>query len=223
MVTGQKVRWVLDLIRGTEFAGPQHHVVRGHRARRERARDRPAGGRARRRAPRSLRAARAAPRARRARATPCACGSSQRRCAACCSTPARSTGFGWSCFTSVDGDATGAPRSGHRGRRPMLANEHLARRGRRDHGTYAIDTDGGLRVAGLGRLVDGGDGGDTYNYSPPAADRVVDRPDAVRVDDARARPGARPRADRRRLHVADARDRRRTRSCTRAQRRDRAP
>ena len=32
MVTGQKVRWVLDLIRGTEFAGRDDHVVRGHRA-----------------------------------------------------------------------------------------------------------------------------------------------------------------------------------------------
>ena len=40
-------------------------------------------------------------------------------------------------------------------------------------GTYAIETSDGLRVAGLGRLVDGGDGGDTYNYSPPTDDIVI--------------------------------------------------
>src|SRR6185436_11615601 len=40
----------------------------------------------------------------------------------------------------------------------------------------------GLRVAGCGRLVDDGDGGDTYNYSPPDDDVVVDRPDMVRID-----------------------------------------
>jgi mannosylglycerate hydrolase len=38
-------------------------------------------------------------------------------------------------------------------------------------GTFAVD---GLH--GLGRLVDGGDVGDTYNYCPPADDLVVERP-----------------------------------------------
>ncbi|HEY5154607.1 MAG TPA: hypothetical protein VIJ47_07735, partial [Acidimicrobiales bacterium] len=42
--------------------------------------------------------------------------------------------------------------------------------------TFAIDG-----LTGFGRLVDDGDGGDTYNYSPPAGDRTVDRPDAVAV------------------------------------------
>ncbi|MGZ8762371.1 MAG: glycoside hydrolase family 38 N-terminal domain-containing protein, partial [Acidimicrobiia bacterium] len=40
---------------------------------------------------------------------------------------------------------------------------------------YSVEADG-VRVDGLGRLVDGGDGGDTYNYSPPHADRLVDAP-----------------------------------------------
>ena len=41
----------------------------------------------------------------------------------------------------------------------------------------------GLGAAtGLGRLVDDGDQGDTYNYSPPARDVVVDRPEAVEVE-----------------------------------------
>ena len=51
--------------------------------------------------------------------------------------------------------------------------------------TVAIDpTDGTFAlngVAGYGRLVDGGDHGDTYNYSPPQHDSVVDTPDRVSV------------------------------------------
>ena len=43
-------------------------------------------------------------------------------------------------------------------------------------------------VAGLDRLVDGGDGGDTYNYSPPAGDVVIDRPESVSVAVAEAGP-----------------------------------
>ncbi|MBL8776988.1 MAG: hypothetical protein JNK12_13685 [Acidimicrobiales bacterium] len=43
-------------------------------------------------------------------------------------------------------------------------------------GTFSVDGH-----AGLGRLVDGGDVGDTYNYCPPATDREVDTPDAVNV------------------------------------------
>ncbi len=50
-------------------------------------------------------------------------------------------------------------------------------------GTFAVDG-----VAGLGRLVDGGDRGDTYNYCPPEADRFVDEPVAVDVDVAERGP-----------------------------------
>lgn len=41
-------------------------------------------------------------------------------------------------------------------------------------GTFALNG-----LAGMDRLVDGGDAGDTYNYSPPAEDLVVERPDSV--------------------------------------------
>ena len=41
-------------------------------------------------------------------------------------------------------------------------------------GTFALNG-----MSGYGRLVDSGDHGDTYNYSPPANDRVVDAPDSV--------------------------------------------
>lgn len=46
-----------------------------------------------------------------------------------------------------------------------------------DDGTFSVDGH-----AGLGRLVDDGDEGDTYNYSPPAHQQVVDRPDVVRIE-----------------------------------------
>ena len=45
-----------------------------------------------------------------------------------------------------------------------------------DDGTFAVDG-----VAGFGRLVDGGDHGDSYNYSPPATDQLVDHPEEVTV------------------------------------------
>ncbi|MGQ0521568.1 MAG: glycoside hydrolase family 38 C-terminal domain-containing protein [Actinomycetota bacterium] len=44
-------------------------------------------------------------------------------------------------------------------------------------GTFSIDG-----LAGFDRLVDGGDHGDTYNWSPPDADTLVDRPAAVAVE-----------------------------------------
>ena len=50
----------------------------------------------------------------------------------------------------------------------------------REDGTFALDG-----VAGYGRLVDGGDLGDSYNYSPPQQDSSVEVPEvvAVRVDE----------------------------------------
>ena len=144
---------------------------------------------------------------------------SPRRCGACCSTPARSPASAGRASPSADGDARRrAPVHGDATRRSRTST--CASRSTRPTGTYSIETADGLRVAGLGRLVDGGDGGDTYNYSPPDDDRVVDTPDAVRVTTLETRSGARPRADRRRLHVARVRGRRRA-VVQRAQRRDR--
>jgi hypothetical protein len=83
----------------------------------------------------------------------------------------RVAGFGWSCFSGGRrrraGGAVTASDAVPRQRAPR-------RRDRRATGTYAIRAEG--TGAGLGRLVDDGDGGDTYNYSPPATDRVVDHP-----------------------------------------------
>ncbi|MDA8359298.1 MAG: alpha-mannosidase [Actinomycetota bacterium] len=46
-----------------------------------------------------------------------------------------------------------------------------------DDGTFSIDG-----LGGFGRLVDGGDLGDSYNYSPPSRDALVHAPRSVRVE-----------------------------------------
>jgi hypothetical protein len=50
-------------------------------------------------------------------------------------------------------------------------------------GTFCLDG-----LAGFNRLVDSGDFGDTYNYSPPERDLVVDAPSAVSISLAEAGP-----------------------------------
>jgi hypothetical protein len=52
-----------------------------------------------------------------------------------------------------------------------------------DDGTFSVNG-----LAGLDRLVDDGDDGDTYNYSPPAQDIVVDRPVEIEVTVAESGP-----------------------------------
>lgn len=87
-------------------------------------------------------------------------------------------GFGWRTFRAVDGDgpATMLEAGPH-----WLANEHLRMEVDLTDGTFAIATADGVTAEGLGRLVEGGDGGDTYNYSPPVEDLVIDTPEAVTV------------------------------------------
>ena len=62
----------------------------------------------------------------------------------------------------------------------VLANGLVRVEVDRTAGTFSLDG-----VPGYGRLVDGGDLGDSYNYSPPGQDAFVDTPDAVvvRVDE----------------------------------------
>jgi alpha-mannosidase len=47
-----------------------------------------------------------------------------------------------------------------------------------EDGTLTIEG-AGVHLAGVGRIVDGGDYGDTYNYGPPTDDRIVERPAAA--------------------------------------------
>jgi hypothetical protein len=94
-------------------------------------------------------------------------------------------GFGWRGWAAGDaatGDAaTGvaavAVADGEGGARgPTLANGIVTVTVSAAGGTYALGDH-----AGLGRLVDGGDCGDTYNWCPPARDTLVDRPESVDV------------------------------------------
>jgi len=180
MVTGQKVRWVIDLIRGSEFggrtitsyditepgdvheitlqeAGP-HDPARDLSELRERLLELGTDGH-------TVRLGLLAAPLRRVLfdTGPIA-------------------GFGWSWFTSQDVSTVPAPAAGTVwADERTLGNEYVRLDVDPTTGTYSIETDQGVRATGLGRLVDGGDGGDTYNYSPPTDDRVVDRPDTVRV------------------------------------------
>ncbi|MEU8142970.1 alpha-mannosidase [Nonomuraea sp. NPDC048901] len=48
-------------------------------------------------------------------------------------------------------------------------------------GTLALTGADGTTLTGAGRVVDGGDVGDTYNYAPPADDRIVSDPVSVEL------------------------------------------
>jgi len=93
-------------------------------------------------------------------------------------------GFGWRSYRAVEGDG---PATAVRAEGLALENEHVRAVVDPSDGTLTVTCDG-VTVAGLNRYVDGGDGGDTYNYSPPAVDTVVDRPDSVAVTVAESGP-----------------------------------
>jgi len=82
-------------------------------------------------------------------------------------------GFGWSRFTAAalthPVRAGGDPSTGL-----TLSNGLLTVELDPATGTFALDG-----VPGYGRLVDDGDHGDTYNYSPPSHDSVIDAPTSV--------------------------------------------
>ncbi|PZF79978.1 alpha-mannosidase, partial [Jiangella anatolica] len=50
-----------------------------------------------------------------------------------------------------------------------------------DDGTLTVRGADGTTLTGVGRLVSGGDRGDSYNYGPPAGDVLVDKPSSVTV------------------------------------------
>jgi hypothetical protein len=54
---------------------------------------------------------------------------------------------------------------------PTISQQPGHRRGRRRDRHVLLDG-----TTGFGQLVDDGDSGDTYNYSPPRQDRAVDEP-----------------------------------------------
>ncbi|MEX2100363.1 MAG: glycoside hydrolase family 38 C-terminal domain-containing protein [Acidimicrobiia bacterium] len=87
-------------------------------------------------------------------------------------------GFGWRSYRVAEGEG---PTSAVRADGHSLANEHVRVEVSLVDGTYTLES-GGVRVEGANRYVDGGDGGDTYNYSPPTRDTIVDMPESVRVE-----------------------------------------
>ncbi|HUH17048.1 MAG TPA: glycoside hydrolase family 38 C-terminal domain-containing protein [Methylomirabilota bacterium] len=50
-----------------------------------------------------------------------------------------------------------------------------------DDGTLRLETADGVVTDGVGRVADGGDFGDSYNYGPPASDTMVETPATVSV------------------------------------------
>jgi mannosylglycerate hydrolase len=96
----------------------------------------------------------------------------------------RVTGFGWRTYQVVEG---AGPTTAVRAAGYELANEHVRAVVDPGDGTLTLEA-GGVTLCGANRYVDGGDGGDTYNYSPPACDTLVDRPDSVTVTVAESGP-----------------------------------
>ena len=177
IVTGEKVRWVLELLRGQEFAGarvarvgrqelgPGDWEYTFHAAGpgddpidledlREELLARGAAGetiRFRQSLPASREVVFQAPAV---------------------------AGFGWQSYRPVDG--IGPPTEV--GVTDLtLANEHLEVSVDPSTGTLTIATADGVVVTGGNALVDGGDGGDTYNYSAPDVDLLVTTPKSVDV------------------------------------------
>jgi alpha-mannosidase len=93
-------------------------------------------------------------------------------------------GFGWRGLAPADLDATSVRAAG-----PGLTNGLITVTADQGDGTLTVtDHASGRTVEGLGRVVDDGDAGDTYNWSPPAHDAVIDRPVDVDVLVAEAGP-----------------------------------
>jgi alpha-mannosidase len=87
-------------------------------------------------------------------------------------------GFGWRGWTPADAAAvdpvTVADDDAASG--PVVTNGLVSLSVDPSDGTFAVDGH-----AGLGRLVDAGDCGDTYNWCPPGTDTAIDTPDSVEV------------------------------------------
>ena len=87
-------------------------------------------------------------------------------------------GYGWSAFKAAELEHRVEVREDEKA--VTLGNGLVDVAIDRAHGAFSLDG-----VPGFGRLVDGGDYGDSYNYSPPRQDSLVDAPQevTVRVDE----------------------------------------
>ena len=208
IVVGQKVRWVLEMMRGPEFAGARIGRYDLDRRRRRRARRRASTASRRASPPSTSRScarscSRSATKARRS-ASGCSHAAGARGRS---SPPTPSRASGWRTLRApppATGPATAVTAGAGVARQRAPAGRGRSRPTARTRSRPPT----GVTLPGLGRLVDGGDGGDTYNYSPPA--RTRRRPArAGRRHAARVRAGAGPVRRRRRPTGG-----RRTRSAT---------
>ena len=83
-------------------------------------------------------------------------------------------GYGWRPFQPVP--AVHPATASGPGEPVALSNGLVSIEVDEQAGTFSLNG-----MPGYGRLVDGGDLGDSYNYSPPTEDSFVDTPDAVAV------------------------------------------
>ena len=106
-------------------------------------------------------------------------------------------GFGWSAWSPATASSPGVRVADH-----TLANGLVTVTVDPADGTFSLDG-----LSGLDLLVDDGDAGDTYNYSPPELDVAVDSPTAVTLHVEEFGPLR--ATDARRAHVRLARTARR--------------
>jgi alpha-mannosidase len=86
--------------------------------------------------------------------------------------------LGWTALRAVEGtgDVADPVRVDSRSMSNGLLTVEVA-----DDGTLSLTTADGTRTEGVGRIEEGGDVGDSYNYGPPPSDRIIDTPEAVAV------------------------------------------
>jgi hypothetical protein len=87
-------------------------------------------------------------------------------------------GYGWSALNPAPPDGTEVSAG-----EGWLDNSMVRLEVDPHNGTFSLNG-----LAGQDRLVDGGDEGDTYTYSPPAFDEIVERPESVDVELVEAGP-----------------------------------
>ncbi|HEX5039010.1 MAG TPA: alpha-mannosidase [Candidatus Limnocylindria bacterium] len=88
--------------------------------------------------------------------------------------------LGWTAVRPVEGRG-GAPDAVSAGSDGRSLTNGLLTVAVDEDGTLRLESADGTRASRVGRIVDGGDFGDSYNYAPPAADLIVDRPSMVSV------------------------------------------
>ncbi|HEX7224931.1 MAG TPA: hypothetical protein VF367_05070, partial [Candidatus Limnocylindria bacterium] len=88
--------------------------------------------------------------------------------------------LGWTAVRAVEGhgDVTDGVRMARDGR--TMTNGLLAVNVA-DDGTFRLETADGVVAEGVGRIVEGGDVGDSYNYGPPGTDEIVASPTTTAV------------------------------------------